>query len=468
MQHIAYITVGKNKGNARIWLEGKPLIHSNFTAGQPIDISIDKKNKEIRLSLSNSGSRKVTSSKRRGGESRPIIDLCNATVTKVFSGIKKVKVLFKQGLIFIFIHPEEQARIERKTRLEIKLQKQEPLLCGSVAHGGGIMDHAIHQGLNDVGILSSLMLGIEIKPEYLGCSIRNNSAWHPDGIAIQGPMEEVEMSDLPQLDIFHSGIPCTGASKAGRSKNKIKYAEEHSSAGALFLSFLNILREVNPAIVVLENVPEYAHTMSMAVIRKSLTSWGYHVHERVLNGNQMGALENRDRFVMIAVTEGIEFNFADLQPVREKERSLKEIMDFVELDSPAWREFSYLKTKEAADKKAGKGFKMQILDENAPLCGTIGRGYAKIRSTEPKIAHPENPRLMRQFSVSEHAKVKGVPEFLVDGCSATTAHEILGQSVIYPVFQALGRLIGNTLNKWLIVETIQSQRQLSIWDLQVA
>lgn len=91
--------------------------------------------------------------------------------------------------------------------------------------------------------------------------------------------------------------------------------------------------------------------------------------------------------------------------------------------------------------------------------GTIGRGYSKARSTEPFLAHPVDQGLSRLFTAVEHARLKGIPESLVAGVSETTAHEILGQSVIYPVFEAVGKAIGQSL-----MASIRSNDAVGITD----
>lgn len=48
----------------------------------------------------------------------------------------------------------------------------------------------------------------------------------------------------------------------------------------------------------------------------------------------------------------------------------------------------------------------------------------------------------RLLNPNEHARVKRVPEFLISGLPATTAHEILGNGVIYSLFKAIGRRLG--------------------------
>lgn len=447
MRHIAYFQVGENKGAKRIWIEGRKLSESNFIPGCNISVVVDSSAKQVTVTVDESSSR-VVSSRIKGGVAQPIIDICNATITQIFKTIRKIKAVFLKNKIIITVHPDEVARQRRLEQLNKKMSAKQPLTCGSIAHGGGIMDHAIHTGLQESGVNSFLGFGIEIERKYLECSLNNNPVWSEDSLAIEAPIQNVSVEDLPEVDIFVAGLPCTGASIAGKSKNKLVHAEEHTGAGALFIAFLNIIKKINPAIVVLENVPQYASTASMAVIRSTMETWGYDLHETILNGNVMGALEGRDRFVMVAVTKGMACALENITPVRQKESCLADVLETVDNQDPVWQKYEYLRIKEVNDKAAGKGFSMQILDSNATSCGTIGRGYSKIRSTEPKIAHPVNPDLMRQLSVSEHAKVKGIPLFLVDGCTDTVAHQILGQSVVYFAFQSVGRFLGQMVRQW--------------------
>ena len=72
------------------------------------------------------------------------------------------------------------------------------------------------------------------------------------------------------------------------------------------------------------------------------------------------------------------------------------------------------------------------------------------------MRHPTDPDLLRQLNAREHARCKDIPEHLITGMSKTAAHELLGQSIAYLPFKAVGKLVGGTLKKWLdAVETPQ-------------
>jgi Site-specific DNA methylase len=183
----------------------------------------------------------------------------------------------------------------------------------------------------------------------------------------------------------------------------------------------------------------------MCILRNQLRDFGYDLHEEVLQAADWNALEHRERMCMVAVTKGLSFDFSSLARPERCERRIGDILDPVSEDALCWSRMEGLKAKQERDKAEGKGFAMQIVTPFDTKCPTITKGYAKVRSTDPKLQHPSDPDLLRQFTPAEHARIKGIPERLVSGLSLTLAHELLGQSVCYEPFRAVGRLVGQAL-----------------------
>ena len=95
--------------------------------------------------------------------------------------------------------------------------------------------------------------------------------------------EEVSTSDAGTLNIFVAGIPCTGASLVGRSKNHLSAAEVHKNVGHLFLPSCHCITRHMPHVVVFESVKQYATTFSANVIRRHLAMLGCAIAERIIN-----------------------------------------------------------------------------------------------------------------------------------------------------------------------------------------
>jgi len=449
MATIINTKLGEHRGRKRVWLEGQKLVREGYQPGMRFDAEFDSNKRQVMLRTNTTNGKYTVSKRNRQGKTMPIIDLTAAELASMFSGIALLRVAIRRGQIAVTAHHIYQLVQDRVTELYTKLYEQRSLSVCSLFHGGGVLDKSIHHGLQDAGVKSSVDVVVELESKYLDSSLENNpELFNDDSIIIESPVQMLNLSrGTPKADIVVGGIPCTGASKSGRSKNKLEFAESHSAAGALFFSFLEFVKASNPAIVVIENVPEYQNTASMEVIRSVLGSLEYEVYERVLDGNEFGALEKRKRLCAIAVTKGLHegFDLNDVLPLRQKENCLGEILEAIPHDSERWRSFDYLAEKELRDKAAGKGFARQLLTEEAEYCGTIGKDYAKCRSTEPFIVHPVQSNLSRLLTPSEHCRVKGIPESIIQGLSDTTAHQILGQSIIYPMFEAVARYLGKHL-----------------------
>lgn len=437
--------LGKNRGVPRVWLEGSKL-SSNFQIGQKLDIQVDHYKKVAVIRVAPEG-RFSVSKRGRNGRVFPLIEIKDDELGEIFgdTGVL-LRVVIKQGVATIEIHGIECKIADRVKRFNRKIRNNDELTFGSLFSGGGIIDAALHEGLMNAGISCYTKFIVEQERQYLNTMIANQpELFRDDSIIIESAIEFVELRKPPKVDVLLAGLPCTGASKAGISKNKIKAAEFHDTAGACFFYALQFIGLCQPSIIILENVPDYLSSTSMAVIKSVLETWGYELEVNILNGNQFGCLENRDRMCVIATTKGMpKFDMELVKPLQEKPSCVSEILEDIELSDERWKTYQYLADKEVRDKKAGKGFKRTLLNGTESSVPTIRRLYHKAGSTDTFVIHPDGVK-SRLFTPTEHAGVKEVPVRLIDGVSATIAHEILGQSVAYPVFTA----VGYTLGKWI-------------------
>jgi len=450
MQGYYIKKLGQHRGSPRVWLEGTQTERAGFSAGQRFDIQVQ--DSMVVLQANPDGSR-VVSGKKNGERNNPVIDINSKELLAIFDGMASIRVVVKKDQIYLLPLASEIKKRERFTRLRQKLERGDALTIGSLSHGGGVLSHAIHSGLKKSGISSRLAFANEIRGELLEHASTHNDAWDGDTQILAAPMQELAFDErgvasIPKVEILEMGLPCSGASRAGRSKRGLAHPEEHPEVGHLVVSALVIASKSNAAIILLENVPEYAQSASADILRNQLRDMGYKTHERILSGKEWGVLENRNRWCMVAATEGVDFDFDQLHPGTPTTKKVSDILDKgITPDDPCWREFGYLKSKEIRDSEKGNGFGMQIVSPDDLSVPTIRKGYHKGGSTDPLVKHPSNPDLLRQFTAGEHARIKNVPENLVSGLSNTIAHEVLGQGIVYPPFMALGKHVGESLNK---------------------
>jgi DNA (cytosine-5)-methyltransferase 1 len=146
------------------------------------------------------------------------------------------------------------------------------------------------------GFMLSLKMCNEIRSDLAEHAMVHNDAFDDQTIMANLPLQELAFDDevvrrLPEVDIVDLGLPCSGASQAGRSKNKIALPEHHSAVGHLIAPAIALLAKLNPVACVMENVTAYADSASAAILRGYLGDMGYEVHERELVGSEWGELE---------------------------------------------------------------------------------------------------------------------------------------------------------------------------------
>lgn len=444
--------IGSNRGAPRIWLEGRVPASAGFAPHTNYRIQVQAESKRIILRLDPNGDRKV-SQKETGGKTAPVIDINSKALLSIFDGLDRIRVWAIEGGLCIEPIATDVRIAQRLARLREKMTNDQPLSVGSISHGGGVLSKAIHDGIASAGVASRLVFANDIRDDLLTQASEYNSSWDKQTIMLHAPMQELAfdhsfMATLPQCDVLEGGIPCSGASLASRGKLGTNCAEAHPEVGHLVVAFLAIIARLNPAVILLENVPLWQHSSSMWLLRHQLRDLGYVVHERLVHSRDWNCLEDRTRLAVTAVTVGMEFDYADLIPPPAETVKVGSILEDIAKDDPAWSSMQYLKDKEVRDTEAGKGFKMHIVNSESSKVSTLGAGYTKNRSTETKVQHPDNPDLLRLFTPFEHSRIKGIDPALTTGLMKTTAHELLGQSIIPKPFVAIGNLIAKSIKSF--------------------
>ena len=392
MQDFAIKKIGACHGQPRVWIEGRQPTVAGFLPGVRFTVEVRRERKAVVLRIVSTGERAVAK-KEKDGKTIPILDINSAQTLSVFEGLDRVRVIAKNGEIHILPVASDARKQERLTRLKTKIENDEALSVGSLSHGIGVLSLAVHHGLEKAGLNNQLVFANDIRGELLEHAAEVNPAWSKETISLAAPIQELgsdrwAMDQLPQLDLLELGLPCQAASLSGRAKNATSCAEAHEDVGHLVFAFLQIASRLNPSVIIFENVEPYMHTSSAWIIRHQLRDQGYKVHECILDGAEWNVLEHRRRLALVAVTEGIEFDFSMLEMPDVETLRLGDVLDPVPLDAPCWSEMAYLRDKAVRDKEQGKGFAMQIVNPESSKVGCIGKGYSKNRSTEPKVQHP--------------------------------------------------------------------------------
>lgn len=445
MATLYSVKIGMHRNRPRIYLHSSRLVDEGWSIGDNFDVK-QGGNSNLRLVVNNEGSRKVSRKKKAGkDEYQPLIDLHEEDFKKIGDVGSKIRVFVHEGVMIFSKHFQDMKVVERVKSLLDNIGK---VNTTSFFHGGGICSRAIHQGLADAGVDSRIGFALEREREYLESSLANNSVmFDKDSVVVNAELKDVQFfnSNLPNTNIFEAGIPCTSFSKANV---KTQGAPEATDSGLAFFDTLKGIQAMNPAIIVLENVPEFGKSASANIVRGCLSGWNYKIKEKVLCGHDFGAFENRSRWVCLAVSEGLEefIDFDDLEYSGPDKPSSFSMIKDENAPEDSWKLYDYLHAKQEKDIAAGKGFRMHIINDDSESCNVIPRSYSKVQSTGALVAHP-NSEMLRLFTVGEHARAKTIPPELVDGVSTTRSHQILGQSCIFNVFKSIGYLIGSGIKQ---------------------
>lgn len=456
MPTIINTVLSESRGKPRVWLEGEKLRREGVEIGSRYNAEFTDNG--VILRLGNEG--KYTVSRRKARTStqvdKPLIEFKDERLQTLFINTPELRVTVLSNRITISARSSYERSQDRFERLKSKLDKGKPLDVVSLFHGGGVLDAAVHEGLKKQGIDSRIAVCVEMEGAYLDSSLRNNSHLFDDeSVVIQSMLEKVDFDKKSaHFDCLYAGLPCVDHSVSGKAKKRdtLQGVAERGVSGAMFHYLLRIVEKVNASVLVIECVQPFANSASAAILRTVLEDMGYTLQERVFEGADY-ALEARKRWVMVAIDSKalseIHFELESVKPTEAKPKNFGAVMETLPNDHAAWKTYDYLVKKEIRDKEAGKGFMRQYASEASETVPCITRQYNKVRSTDVQVKHPEDPTLTRLLTVGEHAHCKGINEALVKGNAVTTAHEILGQSVIWEVFSSIGFYLGESFRKHL-------------------
>jgi len=178
------------------------------------------------------------------------------------------------------------------------------LFCGMGGFRLGFEFAAKELGINPICVFSS-----EIKPHAISVYQSNFQ-----NEKISGDITKIPSQDIPEFEVLLAGFPCQAFSSAGKRQGFL------DTRGTLFFEIERILKDKKPKAFILENVEGLVkHDQqdktspignTLKVIIESLSSLGYSVSWKVLNGVDFGVPQNRKRiFIVGSIDSKIHLTF---------------------------------------------------------------------------------------------------------------------------------------------------------------
>jgi DNA (cytosine-5)-methyltransferase 1 len=191
-------------------------------------------------------------------------------------------------------------------------------------YGGNKIHMTKNPAKNKMNILDlfcgcgGLSLGFERAGFAIAVGIDNDSAAlrtfeanHAGAKSICGDITEItyKKNILPllngkQIDIVIGGPPCQGMSLSGLRKF-------NDPRNRLYLSYIRLVKEIDPRVFVIENVPGLQRLFGGAIkenIIKEFTKLGYDVQDRILCASDYGVPQNRHRIVFVGIKKSLANN----------------------------------------------------------------------------------------------------------------------------------------------------------------
>jgi DNA (cytosine-5)-methyltransferase 1 len=145
-------------------------------------------------------------------------------------------------------------------------------------------------------------------------------------------ISDIPVNEIPDCDGIIGGPPCQSWSEAGAGKGK------NDKRGKLFWEYIRILEDKKPKFFLAENVSgilSKRHKESFDQILEDFEKAGYDIYHKLLNANDFGVAEDRDRVIIIGFRKDLKINFLYPIPLNFKPKLIDIILDLKDNALPA-------------------------------------------------------------------------------------------------------------------------------------
>lgn len=401
-KRIGSAVVGNHRGCPRIYLQGKYLLKAGFIPESHYQIEFDT----TRITIQKTDAGRKVSSKCHGEV--PVIDINSRDLRNAVRESTEIQIVTTAGKITI-----TPARTAYKCQTRCRNGKE-----GSLFSGGGLLTQAA-KGYEPA-------FAVEVDGRYA----ETYEANHPTAVMFNMSISEVSVEELPEVELITMGIPCKPFSNA-RHRDRSTVPEDHELGDLVFWA-LKIIDHLNPASIVIEEVPGFMHSGAGFILMNALRRMGYNLWHETLDAADYGQLTGRKRAVIVAHTDGYEAPIPSTT-----EQCLGDLLEdddgWFTKETKPWL-FNHWKRQTAK----GYGFAPsgnRLCTEQSTRVGTIKRRYFAQQGDNPVVCHPTEPGKCRWLTVTEVKRLHGVPDDYQLPKAKTVAGEILGQGVSVGLFE---------------------------------
>ncbi len=208
-----------------------------------------------------------------------------------------------KGRISKYIDVEKKLYNAIKQRVYRRLAKCSDRSIGVVCSGGGgVESGAIMAGIKPVWGIDTNPIS-KVKFELSQMCNDYNELNHSNHV-IRQTLQNVDINSLQKTDIIWASLPCDRASNMSNFRKR----SEANLDTLLAEKLVEVLAELNPQIVCLENVPGWVKFEAFNIILNFLQNQGYKIDYRNYNFSHYGVPQSRTRLIVRACRENIQMN----------------------------------------------------------------------------------------------------------------------------------------------------------------
>lgn len=265
-------------------------------------------------------------------------------------------------------------------------------------------------------------------------------------ILCEKDIREVDIDEIPDIDILLSGFPCTSFSVAGYRKGF-----EDENTGDLFFETLRIIKAKKPKVIFLENVKNlvsHDNGKTFIIIKDALEKNGYKIKYQVLNAKDYGDIpQNRERIYIVGFRDEISFqNFEFPFPIKLKksigdmlEPDIKDSIFYYSRDKNKF--YDILERDMVKDNTIYQWRRRYVRENKSNVCPTLTANMGTGGHNVPLIRTNSG---IRKLTPRECFNFQGYPiEYKLPKIANSHLYKQAGNSVVVPV---INRIAINILN----------------------
>jgi len=265
-----------------------------------------------------------------------------------------------------------------------------------------------------------------------------------------------EYKDI-DVDVFMGGVPCQSFSQAGKRKGL------DDERGNLLLEFIKIVDKINPKIFLIENVKGLITHDSGNTLKKIIKIIEdlkkYKIYYKVLNANNHGVAQKRERLIIVGVRNDIKKIF-EFPKNDEKKLVLKDVLENV----PESQGYEYTEEKKNIMKLVPQGgcwvdlpidIQKQYMKKSFESGGGK-RGIARrLSMNEPSLTLTTSPCQKqterchpietRPLNIKEYMRIQSFPDDYIFTGSIAQQYKQIGNAVPVKLAEKLAQCIKNVL-----------------------